>query len=274
MTTRDVRSLPYMPLFVGRLLASDTWLLASGDEAKAAVTLWARSWQQVPAGTLPNDERILAALSGAGARWRKVRDVALRGFVLGADGRLHHQMIEEVADETLARFAGYQTRTAAATAARKAKREQRNVQRNVQRDERRDDLPREREEPPTVASQPTGGKSVARERAPARPKAAGKTPLPANFAISDRVREWAASKGHSRLDERLEHFVGKARMNGYRYADWDEALMTAIRDDWAKLDGRPPTNGAAARLTPSGQQTAAAIGRWIDDEVRDGTTGP
>ena len=64
----DVRALPFMPLFVGRLLASDTWLLATGDEAKAAVTLWARAWQQVPAGTLPNDDRILAALSGAGAK--------------------------------------------------------------------------------------------------------------------------------------------------------------------------------------------------------------
>lgn len=126
--------------------------------------------------------------------------------------------------------------------------------------------------PPTVPSEPPGGKSVARKRAHTPAKPAAKTPLPANFAISDRVRAWASDKGHTRLDERLEHFVGKARMNGYRYADWDEALMTAIRDDWAKLDGKP--NGAAGRLTAAGQQTAAALGRWIDDEVRNGTSGP
>lgn len=120
--TRDVRALPYMPLLVGRLLASDTWLLASGDEAKAAVTLWARSWQQVPAGTLPNDERILAALSGAGPKWRKVRDVALRGFALGEDGRLHHALIEELAADAIAKMRGQQTRTVAARAARAAKR--------------------------------------------------------------------------------------------------------------------------------------------------------
>ena len=95
----DVRALPFMPLYVGRLLASDTWLLATGDEAKAAVTLWARSWQQVPAGTLPNDDRLLAALSGAGPKWRKVRAVALRGFDVGADGRLHHELIEDAATD-------------------------------------------------------------------------------------------------------------------------------------------------------------------------------
>lgn len=134
-----------------------------------------------------------------------------------------------------------------------------------------DPRPITHEPPPPVPSEPTGGKSVARERAPARAKHPAKTPLPANFAISDRVRAWASDKGHGRLEERLEHFVGKARMNGYRYADWDEALMTAIRDDWAKLDDKP--SGPAARLTPAGQQTAAALGRWIDDEVRNGTTG-
>lgn len=142
----DVRALPFMPLFVGRLLASDTWLLATGDEAKAAVTLWARSWQQVPAGTLPADERILAALSGAGPRWRKVRDVALRGFELREDGRLHHDLIESAALDALAKLRGQQTRTAAATAARQAKRDvQRDVKRDVERSVPPDVVQRERE---------------------------------------------------------------------------------------------------------------------------------
>lgn len=59
--------------------------------------------------------------------------------------------------------------------------------------------------------------------------------LPENFGVSDRVREWAADKGHDRLDKRLEHFVGYARANAKKYADWDQAFMNAIRDDWAKL---------------------------------------
>ena len=95
----DLSSLSYMPLHVSRLLASDTWMIATGDEAKAAVTLWARSWHQIPAGSLPNDDRLLAALSGAGKKWVKVKDTALRGFLLCFDGRLYHSIICEEAME-------------------------------------------------------------------------------------------------------------------------------------------------------------------------------
>ena len=31
--------------------------------------------------------------------------------------------------------------------------------------------------------------------------------------------------------------LSEARAKGYVYADWDQALMNAIRDDWAKLRG-------------------------------------
>lgn len=65
-------------------------------------------------------------------------------------------------------------------------------------------------------------------------------PLPADFAISERVRRWAAEKGHTRLEDHFENFVGAAKAKGYAYADWDEAFMGAIRGDWAKLKGQPP----------------------------------
>lgn len=61
------------------------------------------------------------------------------------------------------------------------------------------------------------------------------TPLPPDFAISSRVQAWATSKGFDRLPEHLEAFRSKATAKGYTYADWDEALMGAIRDDWAGL---------------------------------------
>ena len=60
-------------------------------------------------------------------------------------------------------------------------------------------------------------------------------PLPENFCISDRVQRWADEKGHTQLPERLEQFIGYAKRNGKTYVDWDEALMGAIREDWAKL---------------------------------------
>jgi len=84
------------------------------------------------------------------------------------------------------------------------------------------------------------------------PRKRGKQPkvsMPAEFGVSERVKAWAAEKGHARLDERLEHFKGKALANGYAYADWDEAFMGAIRDDWAKLVG-PPASSRPQTQTP------------------------
>ena len=68
------------------------------------------------------------------------------------------------------------------------------------------------------------------------------SPLPEHFAISDRVMQWADEKGHSQLPERLEHFISYVKRNGKTYVDWDEALMGAIREDWAKLS-KGKTNG-------------------------------
>lgn len=61
------------------------------------------------------------------------------------------------------------------------------------------------------------------------------TPLADDFAISARVRDWAKEKGYGDLEAHFEAFVGKAKAKGYTYVDWDEALMGAIRLDWAKL---------------------------------------
>lgn len=124
MTTSecDLRDFPFMPLEVAQLLDSETWLTATGDEAKAAVTLWCKSWHQVPAASLPNNDRILALLSGAGAKWKKVKEVAMRGFVLCADGRLYHHVIAEKAMDSWARKIAQRDRTRAATDARNAKR--------------------------------------------------------------------------------------------------------------------------------------------------------
>jgi hypothetical protein len=50
------------------------------------------------------------------------------------------------------------------------------------------------------------------------------------------VKAWAADKGFKRLDAHLESFRSKAIAKSYSYADWDEAFMGAVRDDWAKLN--------------------------------------
>ena len=109
----DLRGLSFMPLDAQRLLDSDLFAIATGDEFKAAVALWCKSWFQVPAASLPNDDRILAHLSGAGSGWKKVREVALRNWVLCEDGRLYHPIVAEKALEAWPARIGYQTKKSA-----------------------------------------------------------------------------------------------------------------------------------------------------------------
>lgn len=99
----DLRSsgMLFMPLDVGRMVDSDLFAMATGEEFKAAMSLYAKAWLQVPAASLPTDDRVLAHLAGGltPRRWRKVKDVALRGWILCADGRLYHPVIAEFAHD-------------------------------------------------------------------------------------------------------------------------------------------------------------------------------
>lgn len=135
----DLRDFGFMPLDVLRLRDSDLMALSTGDEFKAAVALWCVAWHQVPAASLPNDDRLLARYSGAGAAWRKVKAEALRGFVECSDGRLYHATIAEKAREAWESKLAQRARTKAATEAREAKRRAALAQRDDGRDEPRDD---------------------------------------------------------------------------------------------------------------------------------------
>lgn len=68
------------------------------------------------------------------------------------------------------------------------------------------------------------------------------TSMPEGFGISERVRTWAAEKGYSDLERHLESFRMKVAAKDYQYADWDAALMNAIREDWARVK-MPRTTG-------------------------------
>ena len=93
---------------------------------------------------------------------------------------------------------------------------------------------------------------------PATVKAASrKTPLRPDFKVSKRVIEWAVERGFTDLPAHFESFVSKVKARGYCYVDWDEALMTAIRDDWAKL--RKERHDTGKRYESEG----ARVGREI-----------
>lgn len=92
----DLRGLDYMPLFGNHLFGSEFNAGATDSEWRAAVTLWWAAWNQVPAGSLPDDDVALCRLADLGRdvkAWKKLRARALHGFKPCSDGRLYHSFI-------------------------------------------------------------------------------------------------------------------------------------------------------------------------------------
>lgn len=98
----DLAGFNFMPLDVVRFAQSDLVAFAPAEAIVAAILLWGAAWQARPAGSLTNDDRALAKAAGYGRsvdEFRKVKDDALRGFVLCSDGRLYHPVVAEKVNE-------------------------------------------------------------------------------------------------------------------------------------------------------------------------------
>lgn len=90
----DLSKLDAFMLDTRKLLSSELLVLANPEEFRAAVVLWCRAWQQTPAASLPDDDRVLAGFALLSKKqWMKIRTMALRGFVKCSDGRLYHQVL-------------------------------------------------------------------------------------------------------------------------------------------------------------------------------------
>lgn len=98
----DLRDFAFMPLDVTRLFNSRFHAVSNDAEWRAGVTLWCKSWQQVPCGSLPDDDIELCRLAELGRdlkAWRKVKTNALHGWLKCTDGRLYHPVVTEKAAE-------------------------------------------------------------------------------------------------------------------------------------------------------------------------------
>lgn len=94
----DLQDFPFMPLMVGRLRKSKAWVKARRNPALGfyMINLWASAWHDVPAGSLEDDEDVLAdAAMCDPSKWAKVRDEAMRGWIKCSDGRLYHPVVCE-----------------------------------------------------------------------------------------------------------------------------------------------------------------------------------
>lgn len=100
----DLRDFPKMMIDVPRLFASTFNTSASRSPLAWMIghKLWYRSWHQVPAGSLPNDDDELCHLAELGfdlKSFTKAKPLAMRGWVECSDGRLYHRVVGEAALE-------------------------------------------------------------------------------------------------------------------------------------------------------------------------------
>lgn len=98
----NLQDFPFMPLDVARLRDSDLAANESPVACWAAVQLWAASWHQVPAASMPDDDKWMAKQTGYGRMvkdWLKIKEGAMRGWIKCSDGRLYHPVVAEKAKE-------------------------------------------------------------------------------------------------------------------------------------------------------------------------------
>ena len=94
----DLHDFSFTPIFRTQLFRSAFHARATDAEWRAGVTLWLKSWDQMPAGSLPDDDVELCRLAEFGRHqrgWKKVREMALHGWYICDDGRLYHRVVAE-----------------------------------------------------------------------------------------------------------------------------------------------------------------------------------
>lgn len=96
-----------------RVMQSDTWALATPELRPWLLMLWTVAWQQVPCGSMPSDDALIAARLGMKpANFKKTKDVLMRGWWAANDGRLYHGTIAERVLDMLGRKEGERKRKA------------------------------------------------------------------------------------------------------------------------------------------------------------------
>ncbi len=94
----DLTDFKFMPLEVERLRRSRAWLICKRRPELAffMLNLWTAAWHSRPAGSLEDDDDVLAdAAMCSPERWPDIRADVMRGWFKASDGRLYHPIVAE-----------------------------------------------------------------------------------------------------------------------------------------------------------------------------------
>ena len=118
----DLRDYGFYPIDINRLFGSEFHAVTDDAAWRAGLTLWLKSYHQVPAGSIPDDDVALTRLAELGRdikSWKKIREMSLRGWVACTDGRLYHPVVAEKALEGWIGKLGQRKASAAGVSKRK-----------------------------------------------------------------------------------------------------------------------------------------------------------
>src|ERR1700730_2940619 len=128
---RDFR---FMPLECERLRRSKQWLVAKRrpEIGFYSINLWTASWHESPAGSMEDDDDVLAdAAMCSPEKWEGVKADLMRGWVKCSDGRIYHPVVCKKAIEAWERKKKQRDRTAAARGAYRARHSEKRVTERV-----------------------------------------------------------------------------------------------------------------------------------------------
>lgn len=94
----DLTDFQFMPLQIARLRKSKAWLICKRRPELAfyMLNLWTAAWHENPAGSLEDDDDVLADMAMCSPeRWDKVKEAVLRGWIKCSDKRLYHPVVAE-----------------------------------------------------------------------------------------------------------------------------------------------------------------------------------
>lgn len=239
----DIRHLPYMPLEIERLKKSRTWLRCKRRPELAfyLMNLWMRAWHEVPAGSIENDDDVLAdAAMCDPSLWADIKSEVMSDWE-DRDGRVFHSVVEELVLEAVEKLRGNQKRTAKAREAAAAKREQESN--SSVTDSATDDEGKGREGKTSISKEideapPSGKDKVARE-----------TPATILRQVLDAKRADALVKHRIKKKSPLTDHIAQLLVDKLsRFADPNRAAdvimekgWTSIETDWAGVPPLKPT---------------------------------
>lgn len=274
----DLRDLDGFMLNTERLLASELIAIGSGDEIRAALILWARSWKQLPAASLPDDDRVLAGFAMVSpAKWKRIRSGALHGFTPCSDGRLYHRVLAKEAlsawerkrvytekrnkdADRLKRWrerSGNEPETPAET-----RYETRFVAEIQGQGQGQGQVERKEPPPPSGVAPQTNGRakptvpaSLFEDGDPEDPDPGKRVKSLDSLTVDDELRAWAKTEfPNSDPDRALGAFRDYCKAKGRKYKDYRAALRNWIRTEDRFANGRAA--GAERRSTAADEALA------------------